>query len=216
MCASSNYCGRVSCLQDAKRDFTGAGACGLSSERRSRRHGLLAQRAQSRWRLLSRCVQLTTSTPADKCTDVGTSALIANGDIKLVAGTKLAELTETGAKFADGRTIDADVVVYATGFGDFKLALRKMFSEEVVAQTRGFWGVNGEGEINGVWRGSGHPGLYVMMGTFGRIGAGRVLGSSHTFDRQPADVSVPLVPYGVAYVSHRSICIHSLISLSRD
>lgn len=96
--------------------------------------------------------------------DVGTSALIASGEIKLVSGTKLTELTETGAKFADGRAVDADVVVYATGFGDFKLALKKLFGDDVAAQTGPVWGINNEGEINGVWRGSGHRGLYVMMG----------------------------------------------------
>ncbi|KZW00706.1 hypothetical protein EXIGLDRAFT_695199 [Exidia glandulosa HHB12029] len=113
--------------------------------------------------------------------DVGTSAKIASGDIKLVSGTKLTELTETGAKFEDGRTVDADVVVYATGFGDFKLALRKIFSEDVVKQTKQFWGINPEGEISGVWRGSGHPGLYVMM-----------VDAHATAIRQPPDVSLPL------------------------
>ncbi|KAH7104798.1 FAD/NAD-binding domain-containing protein [Auriculariales sp. MPI-PUGE-AT-0066] len=97
--------------------------------------------------------------------DVGASNLVASGAIKLVVGTEIQRYTETGVVFTDGRTLDCDVVIFATGFGDFRIALAKIFGKDATDKIGPVWGVNAEGEVNGVWRiKSGHPGLYLMQG----------------------------------------------------
>ena len=48
-------------------------------------------------------------------TDVGASQLIIDGKIKLKNDAQIARFTQTGLEFEDGSTLDADVVVFATG-----------------------------------------------------------------------------------------------------
>ena len=50
-----------------------------------------------------------------RSTDVGASQLIIDGKIKLKNDAQIARFTPTGLEFEDGSTLDADVVVFATG-----------------------------------------------------------------------------------------------------
>jgi Flavin-binding monooxygenase-like len=54
-----------------------------------------------------------------RSTDVGASQLIIDGKIKLKNDAQIANFTEKGLEFADGSTLDADVVIFATGYVDF-------------------------------------------------------------------------------------------------
>jgi hypothetical protein len=47
--------------------------------------------------------------------DVGASQLIIDGKIKLKNDAQIDRFTEKGLEFADGSTLDADAVVFATG-----------------------------------------------------------------------------------------------------
>uniref|UniRef100_A0A0W0FNY1 Flavin-containing monooxygenase n=1 Tax=Moniliophthora roreri TaxID=221103 RepID=A0A0W0FNY1_MONRR len=96
--------------------------------------------------------------------DVGASQMIIDGKIKLRNDSKLERFTETGLKFEDGSELPADVVVFATGYGDARTLIRKICGDEVCDKLRPVWGLNEEGEINGIWRNIGHPGLWYMMG----------------------------------------------------
>ncbi|KAF5378871.1 hypothetical protein D9615_006928 [Tricholomella constricta] len=96
--------------------------------------------------------------------DTGTSQLIADGKIKLKSGTSIKQFTEGGLEFEDGSVLAADVVVFATGLGDPRAHVRKVCGEEVEAKLKPFWGLDPEGEINGVWRDLGMKGLWSMMG----------------------------------------------------
>lgn len=42
--------------------------------------------------------------------------MIVDGKIKIKSNTQIEKYTKTGIKFTDGSELDADVVVYATGF----------------------------------------------------------------------------------------------------
>lgn len=42
--------------------------------------------------------------------------MIIDGDIKLKQGTEIERFTEKGLKFADGSELEADVVLFATGY----------------------------------------------------------------------------------------------------
>jgi hypothetical protein len=54
-----------------------------------------------------------------RSTDVGASQLIIDGKIKLKNDAQIANFTEKGLEFTDGSTLDADVVIFATGYVDF-------------------------------------------------------------------------------------------------
>ena len=55
------------------------------------------------------------ATHGTRSTDVGASQLIIDGKIKLKNDAQIARFTEKGLEFADGSTLDADAVVFATG-----------------------------------------------------------------------------------------------------
>ena len=48
-------------------------------------------------------------------TDVGASQKIIDGKIKLKSDGPIASFTPTGLRFEDGSTLDADVILFATG-----------------------------------------------------------------------------------------------------
>ncbi|KAL0567620.1 hypothetical protein V5O48_014372 [Marasmius crinis-equi] len=96
--------------------------------------------------------------------DVGASQMIIDGKIKLKNDTKLERFTETGLLFEDGSELTADVVLFATGFGDIRTFIHKICGEEVAAKCKPIWGLNEEGELNGIYRDLGIPGLWYIMG----------------------------------------------------
>lgn len=96
--------------------------------------------------------------------DVGACQKIIDGKIKIKNGTQISGFTKTGLAFEDGSTVDADVVLYATGFSDARDPIRKIVSQEVGAQLPPIWGLDAEGELRGTWRELGTPGLWYMMG----------------------------------------------------
>ena len=51
-----------------------------------------------------------------RSTDVGASQMIIDGKIKLKNDAQISRFTEKGLKFEDGSTLDADAVVFATGW----------------------------------------------------------------------------------------------------
>ncbi len=61
-----------------------------------------------------------------------------------------------GLIFEDGSKIEADVIVYATGFvGNMRNSVRDLFGEEVASRVEDFWGLDSEGEIKGAFKPSG-------------------------------------------------------------
>ncbi|KAJ3893387.1 hypothetical protein GG344DRAFT_87211 [Lentinula edodes] len=98
--------------------------------------------------------------------DTGASQLIIDGKIKLKNDSLLQSFTPTGLKFVDGSEISADVVVYATGYGNARSVIRKICGDEIGNKCKDVWGLNAEGEMRGSWRDMGVPGLWYAMGNF--------------------------------------------------
>ncbi|OBZ79359.1 putative indole-3-pyruvate monooxygenase YUCCA8 [Grifola frondosa] len=96
--------------------------------------------------------------------DVGTSQLVIDGKIKLKSDSKLSRFTKTGLLFEDGSELPADVVLFATGFDSPALTIAKIVGEKVASQIKPLWGLNEEGELRTVWRDTGVPNLWFMMG----------------------------------------------------
>ncbi|KIP03537.1 hypothetical protein PHLGIDRAFT_94663 [Phlebiopsis gigantea 11061_1 CR5-6] len=96
--------------------------------------------------------------------DVGACQLIIDGKIKLKNGTQIERFTEKGLKFEDGSELEADVVVFATGFADARGPIRDIVGEEEGSKIPTIWGLNKEGEIRVAWREIGLPNMWYMMG----------------------------------------------------
>lgn len=90
--------------------------------------------------------------------------MIIDGKIKIKNDSQIASFTKTGLQFENGSTVDADVILYATGFDDIRGPIRQICGDEVGHRIPALWGLNDEGELRGVWREIGTPGLWYMMG----------------------------------------------------
>ncbi|KAF9007493.1 hypothetical protein BDQ17DRAFT_218727 [Cyathus striatus] len=98
--------------------------------------------------------------------DVGASQLIIDGKIKLKNDSLIQTFTEDGLKFENGSELPADVVVFCTGLGDPRDGIRRICGDDVAERCNTVWGLNDEGEINGIWRDMGYKGLWYVMGNF--------------------------------------------------
>lgn len=93
--------------------------------------------------------------------DVGASDLVANGQIKLKSGVDVVELKEHSVLLSDGTELEADVVVYATGYGSMNGWAADLISREVADKVGKVWGLGSnttkdpgpwEGEQRNMWK----------------------------------------------------------------
>jgi putative flavoprotein involved in K+ transport len=85
--------------------------------------------------------------------DVGASQLIIDGKIKLVRG-QVKEISEAGVVLDDGKTIPADVIVYATGYGSMNGWVADLINKEVADKVGKVWGLGSATEKDpGPWEG---------------------------------------------------------------
>ncbi|GAA2566269.1 flavin-containing monooxygenase [Pseudonocardia hydrocarbonoxydans] len=104
--------------------------------------------------------------------DVGASELVANGSIKLAHG-QVTELTEKQVVLADGTRLDADLVVWATGYGSMNGIAADIVGQEVADQLGKVWGLGSdttkdpgpwEGEQRNMWKPTNVENLWVHGG----------------------------------------------------
>ena len=97
--------------------------------------------------------------------DVGATQLIVDGKVGVKANVEAVALTQTGLRFSDGSSLDADAVVWCTGFADKDA---RGVAADVIGGLAGrlepTWGIDEEGEIRGMWKRSGVEGFWVMGG----------------------------------------------------
>jgi putative flavoprotein involved in K+ transport len=93
--------------------------------------------------------------------DVGASALIADGRIKLKSGVHAAEIRERSVVLSDGSELPADLIVYATGYGSMNGWAARLISQEVADKVGKCWGLGSntakdpgpwEGELRNMWK----------------------------------------------------------------
>ncbi|KAK4690947.1 hypothetical protein P7C71_g5949, partial [Lecanoromycetidae sp. Uapishka_2] len=98
--------------------------------------------------------------------DVGASQLIIDGKIKLQQSPDGIKCFEPDALvLADGTKIEADIVVLATGYDNMVTSARKILGDKVADRCKEVWDLDEEGEINAMWRPSGHPHFWFMGGS---------------------------------------------------
>ncbi|GBE77698.1 FAD/NAD-P-binding domain-containing protein [Sparassis crispa] len=98
--------------------------------------------------------------------DVGCAELIESGQVKVKQGVEPKRFTENGLGFTDDTELDADVIIWATGYVDPRESLKTIFGDNVIGQTSELWGLDEEYEIRGSYRSSGYPGLWYGAGGF--------------------------------------------------
>lgn len=96
--------------------------------------------------------------------DVGASQLIVDGKIKVKQGQEISEVLPHGLRFEDGSELEADEIVFATGYQNMRTQARIIFGDEVADRVGDVWGWDAEGEMRTIWRRSGHPGFWFMGG----------------------------------------------------
>jgi putative flavoprotein involved in K+ transport len=94
--------------------------------------------------------------------NVGASQMITDGRIGLRHGSVTA-FTRDGVTLDEGTTIDADLVVFATGYRDARTAVRKLFGDDVADTLGEFARVSKDGEYGRLWRHSGLDRLWFML-----------------------------------------------------
>jgi cation diffusion facilitator CzcD-associated flavoprotein CzcO len=96
--------------------------------------------------------------------DVGASKLIIDGKIKIKQGQEIQEILPNGLKFADGAELQADEIIFATGYKNMRSQAREIFGDELADQVTDVWGFDEEGEMRTIWRKTGHPGFWFHGG----------------------------------------------------
>ena len=96
--------------------------------------------------------------------DVGASQLIVDGKIKVKQGQEIAQILPDGIEFADGSKLEADEIIFATGYQNMRTEARGIFGDELADRVGDVWGLNEEGEFRTMWQKSGHPGFWFMGG----------------------------------------------------
>lgn len=93
--------------------------------------------------------------------DVGASQLICEGKIKVVQCKEgIKGFSKDALLLQDGREIEADIVILATGYDNMRTTLRKTLGDTVADRANDVWGLDGEGELNAV-RSSAFPRHYL-------------------------------------------------------
>ena len=96
--------------------------------------------------------------------DVGASQLIIDRKIKVKQGQEIAQILPHGIEFEDGSKLDADEIIFATGYQNMRSQARLTFGDEVADRIGDVWGLDEEGEFRTMWQRTGHPGFWLMGG----------------------------------------------------
>ncbi|GFE64802.1 NAD(P)/FAD-dependent oxidoreductase [Litoreibacter roseus] len=104
--------------------------------------------------------------------DVGASQLIIDGKIKLAHG-QVTEIVEDGVILEDGTKLDADLIVYATGYGSMNGWAADLIGQDVADKVGKCWGLGSnttkdpgpwEGEQRNMWKPTRQDGLWFHGG----------------------------------------------------
>ncbi len=97
--------------------------------------------------------------------NVGCSDLIADGSIALVQNDDVRGFTPDGIRLNDGRTVDADLVVLATGYHGQDVLIRRLFGDVVADRVGPIWGFGDEQELRNMFVRTRQQGLWFIAGS---------------------------------------------------
>jgi putative flavoprotein involved in K+ transport len=105
--------------------------------------------------------------------DVGASDLIIEGHIAVKSGVQISHFTEDAVVMADGTTLPADLIIYATGYGPMNDWAAQLISPEVAEKIGPCWGLGSdtakdpgpwEGELRNMWKPTKQEALWFQGG----------------------------------------------------
>jgi hypothetical protein len=85
--------------------------------------------------------------------------LIIGGNICLKQGTEPAHFMPDGLIFEDHSTLEADLVVFTTGYELIQNSMCEGFGEEIVRRTSPVWGLDKEGKPRRAYTPSGYSAM---------------------------------------------------------
>jgi hypothetical protein len=97
--------------------------------------------------------------------DTGACDLIIDGSIKVKSNARIERFNKDGLLFTDGTTLNADVIMWATGYEVATKGIKRLLEPKEAGALKPMWELDEEGELGGLWRHSGLKGVYVTMGT---------------------------------------------------
>ncbi|KAF4549605.1 Pyridine nucleotide-disulfide oxidoreductase-like protein 17 [Elsinoe fawcettii] len=101
--------------------------------------------------------------------DVGQTKYIEDGTVKVKSGSEVAAFTEDGLVLKNGDTVEADVVVFATGFSvGMKSTAADIVGTKIADQLDEFWGLDRNGDTNGLAKPIGHSNIWYLGGGTGQ------------------------------------------------
>lgn len=96
--------------------------------------------------------------------NVGCSDLIASGDIDLLQNDCIDGFTASGLITKDGRQIDADLIVLATGYRKQEELVERLFGKDVADRIGPIWGYGEKQELRNMYTRTAQPGLWFIAG----------------------------------------------------
>jgi len=98
--------------------------------------------------------------------NVGCSDLIVEGEIALAQFSDIATFVAQGALMRTGETLNADLIVLATGYKGQEHQVGKLFGEEVARRLGPIWGFGDGLELRNMFTRTAQPGLWFIAGSF--------------------------------------------------
>ena len=96
--------------------------------------------------------------------NVGCSDLIADGSIGLIQYSGIDRFVPEGVQMKDGRILEADLLVAATGYKNQQEVVRLYLGDEIAGRIGPVWGYDEGGEERNMWRRTAQPGLWFTAG----------------------------------------------------
>ncbi|KAG2072258.1 putative dimethylaniline monooxygenase (N-oxide-forming) [Suillus decipiens] len=98
--------------------------------------------------------------------DRGCAKLITSGKITVKSGHEISHFFPSGLVFDDGSRVMADLVIFATGYSKttIKEVAENLFGPQVADAVHDLGGWDSDCELAGVWRPTGHDGLWFAEG----------------------------------------------------
>ncbi len=97
--------------------------------------------------------------------DVGCSKFITDGTIAVIQAEDTAGLVKNGLRMKDGRVLDCDAVILATGFQNMQENIRLLLDDQVADRIGPVWGFDEHFQMRNMWRRTAQPGLWITGGS---------------------------------------------------
>ncbi|MCC2595848.1 NAD(P)/FAD-dependent oxidoreductase [Pusillimonas sp. MFBS29] len=98
--------------------------------------------------------------------NVGCSDLIADGKIDLIQYDDIAAFEPEGVRLADGRMVNSELIILATGYKGPDHLVPPLFGDTVAKKVGQIWNLDESQELCNMWRSTGQPGLWFTGGSF--------------------------------------------------